>query len=83
MSSITIDDLDEALQQRLQERAIRNHRSLAEEIRGVLKLALAMEENKSAANLAERIRMRMEPLGGVDLPRMSRSPLPNPITFDQ
>ena len=47
---------------------------LEEEVRSILKTALA-RESSSSDNLAESIRKRFEPLVGINLPEVSREPI--------
>jgi plasmid stability protein len=54
---------------------------MEEEARQVLSAALA-EEPKRALNLAESIRRRIKPLGGVDLELPVREPIRNPPNFE-
>jgi len=65
MASITIRRLDEGLKARLRVRAARHGRSMEEEARHILKAGLA--EAARGPNLAEAIRRRVAPLGGVEL----------------
>jgi antitoxin FitA len=81
MASITIRRLDDAVKARLRIRAARHGRSMEEEARQVLSAALA-EEPRRALNLAESIRRRIEPLGGVDLELPVREPIRNPPNFE-
>ncbi|HTC87280.1 MAG TPA: hypothetical protein VK686_03210 [Bryobacteraceae bacterium] len=81
MASITIRRLDDAVKARLRIRAARHGRSMEEEARQVLSAALA-EEPKRALNLAESIRRRIKPLGGVDLELPVREPIRNPPNFE-
>jgi plasmid stability protein len=66
MASILIRNLDERTKDRLRMRAARNKRSMEDEARNILKSALA-EDAPAARNLADAIRARFKPLGGVDL----------------
>ncbi len=71
---MTIRDLEEQLKDRLRIRAARNKRSMEEEVRAILKAALAADSGKSKS-LTQSIRARIEPLGGVELelPQRDRS----------
>ena len=74
MTAITIDDLDDATERFLQERAARNGRSLADEARDVLRDATrgAMRPKGLGSLIAEIA----DEVGGFDLPerpRVSRS----------
>ena len=80
MGSITIRNLDENLKLKLRLRAARRNHSIADEVRDILSLALA-EESASTGNLADAIRKRIEPLGGVELPLPPRAPMSEPIDF--
>jgi plasmid stability protein len=81
MASITIRRLDDAVKARLRIRAARHGRSMEEEARQVLSAALA-EEPKGTLNLAESIRRRIQPLGGVDLELPVREPIRRPPDFE-
>jgi plasmid stability protein len=81
MASITIRRLDDAVKARLRIRAARHGRSMEEEARQVLSAALS-EEPKRALNLAESIRRRIQPLGGVDLELPVREPIRDPPNFE-
>lgn len=74
VSIITIRNLDDPLKRRLWLRAAERGRSMEEEARDILRSALA--EESRAGNLAEAIRSRFAPLGGVDLPDPPREPMP-------
>jgi plasmid stability protein len=63
---MTIRGLDDQVKQRLRVRAARNNRSMEEEVRAILKAAVASESAKSKS-LIKAIRARIEPLGGIDL----------------
>lgn len=65
MRPLTIRNLEPALIEQLQARAARNGRSVEAELRHILSVALSDEKNRKA-NLAEMIRLRFLPLGGID-----------------
>lgn len=67
MATITIRRLDDAVKTRLRMRAARHGRSMEEEARQVLTAALKDEPKRPPLNLAEAIRSRIAPLGGVEL----------------
>jgi plasmid stability protein len=67
MAAITIRKLDETLKARLRLRAARHGRSMEAEARAILAAGLA-EKLPALSNLADAIRSRFVPLGGVDLP---------------
>lgn len=77
MPSITIRKLDEQTKARLRVRAAHHQRSMEEEARNILRAALAREA-APPRNLAEAIRRRFEPLGGVELPLPVREPMRTP-----
>lgn len=81
MASITIRRLEEVTKERLRVRASSHGRSMEEEAREILKVALA-RKSAGARNLAEAIRKRFAPLGGVDLPDLLRDPMREPPEFD-
>ena len=80
MASITIRRLDDDLKERLRQRAARHGRSMEDEVRELLRTSLAME-TAEPVNLAERIRARFAPLGGVDLDLPAREPVREPPRF--
>ncbi|MGH8469048.1 MAG: FitA-like ribbon-helix-helix domain-containing protein [Gammaproteobacteria bacterium] len=77
MASITIRNLDEQTKSRLRVRAAHHKRSMEEEARSILRAGLA-GESATSSNLAEGIRRRFQPLGGVDLPVPRREPIRDP-----
>lgn len=77
MASITIRNLDEQTKERLRVRAAKRKRSMEDEARNILRAALA-EGGGKARNLAEAIRRRFEPLGGVELEFPAREPIREP-----
>jgi plasmid stability protein len=66
MATITIRDLDENTKKRLRLRAAHHKRSMEEEARRILRAAVA-EDDMAVTNLAEAIRRRFRPFGGVKL----------------
>jgi plasmid stability protein len=77
MASITIRNLDERIKARLRLRAAHHRRSMEEEARNILRTALA-EGPGARRNLAEAIRRRFGPLGGVELELPAREPMRKP-----
>jgi plasmid stability protein len=65
MAALTIRNIDSALKERLRVRAARNGHSMEAELRDILRDALAGEQARQP-NLAEAIRRRFAPFGGVD-----------------
>ncbi len=82
MPSFTIRNLDDALKKRLRIRAAEHDRSMEDEVREILRTALSAR-NEPPGNLADAIRKRFGPLGGVDLPPVPREPLREPPTFEE
>ena len=82
MSTLTIRNIDTAVKERLRVRAARNGRSMEAEVRAILAEA-AGTEAASQVNLAEAIRRRFAPFGGVDdLDIPSRVPVRDPPVFE-
>jgi plasmid stability protein len=81
MGSLTIRRLDDSVKARLRVRAAQHGRSMEEEARQILKAQLA-EEPKRQENLAESIRRKFAPLGGVNLKRLPRQRVRRPLTFE-
>ena len=80
MASITIRNLDETVKRKLRLRAAQRNRSMEEEARDILRTVLAQEPGQ-AENLADAIRRRVEPFGGVELPSPRRGPMREPPDF--
>ncbi len=78
--SITVRNLDERVKERLRMRAAQNSRSMEAELRAIITEAVDTPTKPPDINLYDRIRARVEPLGGVDLdvpPRqLTRDPPP-------
>ena len=66
MSTLTIRNVEPRLKEALRVRAAHNGRSMEAELRAILKDCLAGEILAPEANLAEAIRRRFLPLGGID-----------------
>jgi plasmid stability protein len=77
MASITIRRLDEKTKARLRVRAAQHGRSMEEEARTLLRVALR-DDIVAAGNLAEAIRSRFRSLGGVELRLPAREPMREP-----
>jgi antitoxin FitA len=80
MASITIRNLDESVKRKLRLRAAHRNRSMEDEARDILRTALA-QEPLPTGNLADAIRRRIEPLGGVELSVPPRGPIHEPPDF--
>ena len=77
MASITIRNLDEQTKSRLRVRAAHHKRSMEDEARNILRAAL-VEQSGAPRNLADAIRSRFQPLGGIDLQLPGREPMREP-----
>jgi plasmid stability protein len=81
-ASLSIRQLDPSLKERLRLRAARHGRSMEAEARAILQDALmAAEPAATGADLAERIRRRFAPFGGVELDLPPRGPARKPPDF--
>jgi plasmid stability protein len=81
MASITIRELDEATKEKLRVRAAHHRRSMEEEARSILRAALS-EDEAPVRNLAEAVRRRFQPFGGVELALPKREPIREPPERD-
>jgi plasmid stability protein len=81
MASITIRNLDDKLKQHLRIRAAQRGRSMEDEARDILRIALA-EESAAPRDLGLAIRRRFAPFGGVELPTATRELVRDPPNFD-
>lgn len=81
MATMTIRNIDEALKSRLRIRAAMRGKSMEEEARDILRDALSTDP-AGTRNLAEAIRKRLAPLGGVDLPIPPREAIRDPGDFE-
>lgn len=77
MASITIRQLPETTKRKLRIRAAKHGRSMEQEAREILKTALK-EREEQPKDLAEAIRRRFAPFGGVELEIPPREPIPEP-----
>jgi antitoxin FitA len=66
MATLTIRNVDAGVKERLRVRAARHGRSMEAEARSILSEAVAGDRDAPEPNLAEAIRRRFAPLGGVD-----------------
>ena len=81
MASLTIRNLDDGLKRRLRVRAAERGHSMEEEVRDILRAALN-QEAAPPRNLAEAIRARFQPLGGVELELPPREAMREPLRFE-
>ena len=82
MANLTMRNVDEAVKERLRLRAARHGRSMEAEARRILSEAVAVDRDEPEPNLAEAIRRRFAPLGGVDLVLPPREFVDEPPSFD-
>jgi antitoxin FitA len=79
MSSITIRNLDDELKASLRLRAARHGLSMEQEVRNILKSALAAETSPAnGMDFALRIVQRFQGLGADTVPELQRVP-PRPV----
>ena len=81
MASITIRNLDDHVKARLRVRAAIHGRSMEQEARDILKVALA-EEPAGTLDLAKAIRQRLAKFGGIALQLPERAAVREPPVFD-
>ncbi|WP_284947068.1 FitA-like ribbon-helix-helix domain-containing protein [Acidisoma cladoniae] len=81
MASITIRNLDEPLKARLRVQAAVHGRSMEEEARDILRANLNTEPTSPVA-LGTALNALFKPLGGLDLPDVTREPMREPPSFD-
>jgi plasmid stability protein len=82
IDTLAIVDLDPIVEERLRERAARNGRSMEAEAYAILTQAIGTTPTQTE-NLAEAIRRRFAPFGGVDLQHPPRGPGREPPSFDE
>ena len=81
MTSITVRNLDDELKRRLRIRAAENGRSMEQEAREILRVALAVETGPTR-NLGTAIHELFAPYGGVELDIPPRDPMRELPRFD-
>ena len=81
MATLTIRNVEAAVKEQLRVRAAQHGRSMEAELRSILSNALETGPAREP-NLAELIRRRFAPLGGVDLEEHPQTPVSEPPTFD-
>ncbi|WP_375510311.1 plasmid stability protein [uncultured Nostoc sp.] len=82
MNNITISNLDDDIKSRLQKRAEKHGRSLEEEAREILCIALT-ENHEYPLNLATIIEERFANLGDFELPEIPREPIRTVSAFEE
>jgi plasmid stability protein len=82
MSSITVRKIDEGLKKALRVRAAKHGRSMEDEVRTILRAALATEE-AAEHDLGTAIRRRFARFGDLKLEPLPRDTTREPPTFDK
>ncbi|MEH1813359.1 MAG: plasmid stability protein [Nostoc sp.] len=82
MNNITISNLDDDIKYRLQKRAEKHGRSLEEEAREILCMALT-ENHDHPLNLANILEERFANLGDFELPEIPREAIRTVSTFEE
>jgi len=81
MATLTIRNLDPSIKERLRVRAAEHGRSMEAELRVIVTDAVETPR-EPALNLADAIRRRFAPFGGVELEIPPRQPMREPPTFE-
>lgn len=84
MGTLTIRNFDDDLKAELRVQAARRGRSMEEDVRQLLREAVEGRRDKPKSpygNLADAIRARFEPFGGVELDLPPREPMRDPPDF--
>ena len=82
MATLTIRNVDAGVKERLRVRAALHSRSMEAEVRVILSEAVTGDRDRLEPNLAEAIRRRFAPLGGVDLELPPPELVEAPPSFD-
>ena len=82
MATLTVRNVDAEVKERLRVRAARRGRSMEAEARLILSEAVAGDRDRPEPNLAEAIRRRFAPLGGIDLELPPGEFVDAPSSFD-
>ena len=82
LKKITISNIDDDIKPRLQKRAEKNGRSLEEEAREILRMALT-ENQEHPLNLATMLEQRFADLGDFELPEIKREPIYTGSGFEE
>ncbi len=84
MATLTIRNVEAGVKERLRVRAARHGRSMEAEVRSILSEVVAADRDQQEPNLAEAIRRRFAPLGGVDdLEPHPAVPVGEPLRFER
>lgn len=82
MTNITLDNLDPKLTERLQQRALSNGRTIADEITAILSSVLIPESSPTATpGLATAIQRHFAEIEDFEIPEIPREPIRTPPTF--
>ena len=82
MTNITLNQLEPQLLQRLQQRAIQNKRTIADEITAILSSVLIPESSQTATpGLATAIQRHFADIEDFEIPEIPREPIRTPPTF--
>lgn len=82
MATMTIRNLDDDVKARLRVQAAQHGRSMEEEARNILRVALStLPEANTGAALVKAIRARVERFGGIELELPVRGPMREPPDF--
>jgi len=81
MATLTIRNLEPTLKERLRVQAAKHGHSMEAEARRILRDTLA-PTLPAELNLYDRIRTRIEPIGGVELELPNREPAREPPAFE-
>jgi plasmid stability protein len=81
MATLTIRNVGASMKERVRVRAAQHGRSMEAELRAIVTEALEQDEERGASNLAETIRRRFAPLGGVELEPHPPVPVGKPPGF--
>ena len=79
MASLTIRNLDENVKKQLRIRAAEHGWSMEEEVREILRQAMAVPA--LPRKLGDAIHRRVTELGGVEIEPFPREPTPEPLDF--
>lgn len=80
MAALTVRNIEPEIKDKLRRAAAAHGRSMEEEVRSILRNALA--QPSPASGLGSRVHARFAALGGVDLPAPERNDAPRAATFD-
>jgi len=81
MASMTIRNIDDQLKARLRVQAAQHRHSMEDEARDILRAALSTSARIEQRSLAESIRSRIEPLGGVELDLPAREAIADRVNL--